>query len=346
MIRIEDIAKKLDISKGTVSKALNGAPDVSETLRKTVLETAVELGYTRSMHKKGAKQLCIFVKNMTYTNPSDFGYDIIIGFRKMAEPAGYIVAVEELEDRIQNNIPYDEYMLKRNYVGALFLGLSLSDPWLHQFRTSQTPAVLFDNYVKVNPNTTYVGIDNNEGMNLAISYLKDQGHRTIGYLSGALGAYVNQVRYSAFFHSLRKYGLPDDPGLGGNAYLFSDCLQKHLPRLLEKGVTAIVCSHDLLAHTVMIHCQELGLRVPEDISIIGFDDLPFCAYTMPPMTTVQQNRTGIGKSAFYALDSLMGNIPISTLLLHAKLMVRQSSGPAPERLPKDSLGGSFLQAVE
>ena len=67
--------------------------------------------------------------------------------------------------------------------------------------------------------------------------------------------------------------------------------------------------------------------MPEDISIIGFDDLPLCAYTMPPMSTIRQDRTQLGKSAFYALSSLLADIPISTLLLHAQLVVRQSSGP-------------------
>lgn len=108
------------------------------------------------------------------------------------------------------------------------------------------------------------------------------------------------------------------------------CLQKHLPALLRQKVTAIICSHDLLAHTVMIHCQELGLRVPEDLSIVGFDDLPLCAYTVPPMTTIRQDRTQLGKSAFYALSSLLAEVPISTLLLHPRLMVRHSTGPAPE----------------
>ena len=111
MARIEDIANKLNISKGTVSKALNGASDVSETLRKAVLETAVELGYSRSMRKRGAKQLCLFIENMTCEEPSDFGYDIVTGFRKVAEPAGFVVCVIPLNDQIQKSISYDEYML-------------------------------------------------------------------------------------------------------------------------------------------------------------------------------------------------------------------------------------------
>lgn len=331
MATIQDIAEKLGISKGTVSKALNGASDVSETLRNSIIETAVEMGYSRSLHKKGAKKLGIFIQNMSCNDPSDFGYDIVVGFRKVAEPSGYLVEVIDLNEKIQKQTRYDEYMLQHNYEGAFFLGLSLSDTWLHQLKTAHTPAVLLDNYIKANPHICYVGIDNAEGMDLAVAHLRSLGHTKIGYLSGALGAYVNQTRYSAFFRALRKNNLPDDRHLAGSDYYFSECLHTHLPALLKQDVTAIICSHDLLAHTVMLHCQELGLRIPQDLSIIGFDDLPLCAYTTPPMTTIRQDRTQLGKSGFHALASLLAEVPISTLLLHAQLILRQSDAPPTKR---------------
>ena len=337
MVTIEDIAKHVGVSKSTVSKALSGATDISEAMRESILGVAVELGYSRAAHKRNAKTFCVFVEHMAYEQPGDFGFDIILGFRKMAEPAGFVVVVEELSERTQKEVPYDQYMLQKNYAGALCLGFTLTDPWLYQMRTSRTPAVLLDNYVKANRSTAYIGVDNQEGMNLAVSHLKDLGHRRIGYLSGALGSYINQARYSAFFQALRQCGLPSDAKLGGNAYTFSECLQTHFPRILKQGATAIMCSHDLMAHTLMIHCLEIGIRVPEDISIIGFDDLPLAAHTIPPLTTVQQIRPEIGRSAFYAMTSLMGGIPISTLLLHARLIARQSTGPAPGRLPVELL---------
>ena len=117
------------------------------------------------------------------------------------------------------------------------------------------------------------------------------------------------------------------------AYDITLCLQKHLPALLRQNVTAILCSHDLLAHTVMLHCLELGLRIPQDLSIIGFDDLPLCDYTAPPLTTIRQDRTQLGKSGFYALSSLLNSVPISTLLLHARLVLRQSCGQASPQNP-------------
>ena len=126
MVTMDDIAKKVGVSKGTVSKALNGAPDVSDALRKTILETAVALGYTRA--RRGAvRSLCILIENMSYSKPEDFGTDIVTGFRQMAEPSGYGVRVVELTKELQQSVPYDTFMLREGYLGALVLGMSLND---------------------------------------------------------------------------------------------------------------------------------------------------------------------------------------------------------------------------
>ena len=329
MATMDDIAKRLGITKGTVSKALSGAADVSETMRKSVVETAVELGYSRISRSASGKQLAVFVSNMAYEKPDDFGWDIITGFRKMAEPADYQVDVVPFTAEMQKAARYDEYMLMNHYLGAVFLGLTLTDPWMQDFRTSSTPAVLYDNHIQGNPSVTHLGIDNDEGMEMAVARLVELGHRKIGYLSSALGAYVYQTRYASFFHALRQHRLDAHQYMAGYSYRISECLEKHLPRLLDRGCTAIICSHDLLAHTLLIHCAELGLRVPADLSVVGIDDIPLCRYTSPPLSTIRQNRTELGKCAFYALSSQINQVPISTLLLHAELIERESMGPAP-----------------
>ncbi|MDE7218039.1 MAG: LacI family transcriptional regulator [Oscillospiraceae bacterium] len=331
MATMDDIARRLGISRGTVSKALSGAADVSETMRKSVVETAVELGYSRISRTGESRRVCVFVENMAYEKPEDFGWEIITGFRKLAEPGGYQVDIVPLTEELQRSIPYDEYMLRSGYQGSLFLGLSLLDPWMADFRTCAAPTVLYDNQVRSNPAVTQVGIDNIEGMDLAVARLKELGHRKVGYLSTALGSYIYQARYAAFFHALRQNKLPAQRELAGYAFRLTECLEKHLPRLLDRGCTAIICSHDLLAHMLLIHCLELGISVPGQLSVIGFDDLPLCQYTIPPLSTVRQNRTELGKSAFYALSSLIERTPISTLLLHAELVERRSAGPGPDR---------------
>lgn len=331
MATLEDIAKVLGISKSTVSKALSGAGDVSDTMRRSVLETAVELGYNRLRRSDEAPKLAVFITNMNYLKPEDFGYDIIVGFRKMAEPDGFRVDIIPLTYELENSIRYDEYIMQGNYRGALFLGLSLDHPWLEEFKTCRTPTVLYDNRVSGNPKVTYVGADNREGMNLAVTHLKALGHNKIGYLSSALGAYIYVQRHIAFFDALRENELSAEPELAQCSYFREESIETHLPKLLDMGCTAIVCSHDTLAATAVNKCHDLGLQVPGDVSIIGFDDLPLCRHTVPPLTTIRQNRTELGKSAYCALSSQMEEVPLSTFLLHTELICRDTCGAPTER---------------
>ena len=331
MATLQDIADKLGISKGTVSKAINNAPDVSETLRKTILDTAVEMRYSKLRRQKSdAKKFCIIIENIEYEEPHQFGYDFIIGFRQMSEPAGFPVDVVPMTKQQQKKTSFDVFMLQNDYAGAFVLGFSLSDPWMKDFKTSHTPVVLYDNYIPGNPFTASIGIDNSEGMAMAVSHLKELGHKRIGYLSSTLGSHIMLVRHKAFFHAMKQAGLKADPSDCGTSYYVTQCIEKHLPRFLNMGMTAIICSHDLIANAAMVQCQQLGYRIPKDISIIGFDDLPLCAYTSPPLTTIRQERTELGKCGYHALNSIMNQISIGTILLHAQLIERNSTGPAPK----------------
>lgn len=328
MTTIQDIADKLGISKGTVSKALNSAPDISETLQKQVLETAVELGYTKlRRYKKTQKRLCILVQkdNIEYEEPHHFAYDIVMGFRQMAEPAGYEVEVVPVDVHAQRRSSYDVFMLQNDYAGSFLLGFSLGEPWMHDLRTSRTPTVLYDNQIIGNASTAYVGIDNNEGMDLAVAHLKKLGHQKIGYLSSALGSHIMLVRHRAFFQAMHNHGLKADSSSAGCSYYLTECMEKHLPRLLDMGMTAIICCQDTFANAAITQCQQLGYHVPRDISIIGFDDIPICPYTSPPLTTVRQDRSELGKSGYYALNSLLNGVSIGIMLLHAELIVRKST---------------------
>ena len=119
MATLDDIAKALGISKSTVSKALNGAKDVSKAMRQTVLEKAVEMGYSRAARSAEMPRLAVFVINMEYTKPEDFGYELVMGFRQAAEPSGYQVELIPLTQQLQLDIHYDTYMIQNNYSGAL-----------------------------------------------------------------------------------------------------------------------------------------------------------------------------------------------------------------------------------
>lgn len=330
MATINDIAEKLGISKSTVSKGLNNARDVSEEMRKKILETAVELGYVNRRQQKERKALCILVENMDFQTPNQFGHDIILGFKQMAEPEGWTVDIIPIDMEFQRGIPYGVFMMEHGYQASFILGLTLLDPWIHELRTSRVPTVLYDNYVKKNPCIASVGCDSQEGFELAVKHLTSLGHKKIGLISGPLESYILKARYNAYLNAMDKFNLEIDENYIGLGYYVNDSTRKYIPKLLNEGVTAILFSHDVRAISAITECKDRGIRIPEDVSIVGFDDLPMTAYTLPSLTTIRQNRIGIGKCGYYALSCLLNQVSIGSILLRATLIVRNSTGPAPQ----------------
>ena len=329
MVTINDIAAKLGISKGTVSKALNNATDVSDEMRKKILYTAVELGYVNKRQQKKQKKLCILIENMDYDTPNQFGHDIILGFKQMAEPEGWSVDIVPVTISFQKLTPYSVFMMQQGYQASFILGFSLLDPWMQEFRISKIPAVLYDNYIRDNPYIASVGCDNQEGFELAVKHLMKLGHKKIGLISGPLDSYILKARYNAYLNALYKYGLEVDEDCIGLEYYVAESTRKYIPKLLAHGVTAVLFSHDVRAIAAITECDDRGIRIPEDLSIVGFDDLPMTSYTTPPLTTLRQDRIALGKCGFYALTCLLNQVAIGSILLRTSLVVRGSTGPAP-----------------
>ncbi len=136
MITIKDIANRLGIAPSTVSKGLNDANDISPELKKLVLDTAIEMGYvTKRMKKETRKRLCVFVANMQYEKPGDFGFDIILGFKQAAVRDNWEITVTPITPLLQLRDPYDRYMVQNGYHGGFLVGFALKDPWMAQLET-------------------------------------------------------------------------------------------------------------------------------------------------------------------------------------------------------------------
>lgn len=331
MATINDIAAKLGISKSTVSKGLNNATDISEDMRRKILETAVEIGYINKRARNRERKICILIENMDYETPHQFGHDIVLGFKQMAEPEGWIVDVVPITFEMQRMIPYGVFMIEHGYQAAYILGLSLLDPWMQEFRTCHVPTVLYDNYIKSNPCIASVGCDSQEGFDLAVKHLIKLGHKKIGLISGPLESYILKARYHAYLNSMEKYGLEINDNHIGLGYFVAESTRTYIPKLMEHGCTAILFSHDIRAIAAITECDDRDIEIPGDLSIIGFDDLPMTAYTTPALTTIRQDRIALGKCGYYAMNCLLNKIPIGSILLRAPLIVRASTGPAPSQ---------------
>lgn len=321
MVKISDIAEKVGVSKGTVSKALNGATDISETLRNKIIIEAQKMGYL----KDDVKKLCILIQNTNYKQKDDFAYDMINGFKQLAKKEKYNVVIVKSTLELQNRISFNMFMKENEFIGCFVIGFSYNDIWLNQFKESKYPCVLYDNKSDGSKTTSQVGVDSNEAMELIIEHLHKFGHKNIAYLGGELGSYYSKSRFEAFKRALNNYDIEFNSLLYGEHFYVSECVSTYLPVMLENNATAIVCGHDLLANATMIQCQEMGYSIPNDISVVGFDNLPFAALTDPPLTTICQNRLQIGKSAYYAMESLLNDIYINSILIHANLIIRQST---------------------
>lgn len=330
MATINDIAAKLGISKSTVSKGLNNATDISDEMRRRILETAVEVGYINKRAQKHEKKLCIFVANMEYDTPNQFAHDIILGFKQKAEPEGWAIDIVDVNEDMQRKTPYDVYMMEHRYSASFVLGFSLVDPWMKEFRTTSIPTVLYDNYIKSNPNVASIGCDSQEGFDLAVRHLLKLGHKKIGLISGPPESYIMQARYNAYLNAIEKHGLEINDNYIGIGYFVAESTRKHIPKLIANGVTAILFSHDARAISAITECKDRGIRIPQDLSIIGFDDLPMTEYTVPSLTTIRQDRISLGKCGYYAITCLINKVPIGSINLRATLVERHSTGPAPE----------------
>lgn len=328
MVTIKDIANRLGISVSTVSKGLSGASDISDDLRQMVLDTAVELGYTPKKSKKDEnKKLCIFIENIEYETPNQFGYEIVLGFKQSAFRENWSVTIVPVTPAFQLSEKYDTYMLKHGFSGGFLVGFALNDEWMRQLNYTSIPTVLFDNHIKKNPHVCYVGTDNYEGIEVAIDHLYQLGHKKIAFLNGSLYSMVTDQRHQAFLEHMQSHELPIDEKLIAHGYYVADTAKYHVSSFLEHGATAIMCGSDLIASGVITECHLHGLSVPDDISVVGFDDLPIASFLDPPLTTVRQDRIELGKCGFASLNSLIHHVSVSKMLLRPQLLTRSSTAP-------------------
>lgn len=293
-----------------------------------MLDTAVEMGYSLKKIKRTATtKVCIFVdsQNMDYENEDQFGYELVNGFKKAAISRSWEVVIEPSQLNFRSLEKYDSYMLKNGYAGAFLLGFTLHDDWVRQLEKTTVPTVLLDNFIADNEKVGYVGTDSREGISQAVKHLVQLGHKRIAFLNGTKNSMVSEERNLAFRQSMEENGLEVDEKLVAYGYFVPDCAKTYVTGFVENGATAIMCASDLIASGVLNELNRLGKRVPEDIAVTGFDDLPIAAQLKPSLTTIRQDRSNLGKSAALMLDGLIRNVSMSKLLLRAKLVVREST---------------------
>lgn len=333
-IKVKDIADRLGISQSTVSKALHNASDISPFRKREIQNAAVEMGYVvRSTQKTRNRKLAVLLNGVAYEKKTDIGYDLSMGFRQAALRDLWGVDVLTIDPEDEDKEKYDGFLLSRGYQGAFLVGFSSKDTWYKELSTTEAPAVLLDDYIP-NSHVCEVSTDTGEAVSYVIDHLTNLGHRKITFWNGPIDQHISQVRESAFLSALLSHGLSQ-----GDCPVVHAVMDEADPRyvdqlmtsIINSGTTAILCRNDLTAIHLMDAFMERGIRVPEDLSIVGFDDIAEASEAEPPLTTVRQNRNLLGQAAFFALVSLVAGIQLNRSTIRSSLIVRKSTGPAPRK---------------
>lgn len=307
---IQDVAKAAGVSVGTVSRALNHYPDVSDKTRAKVLQAVRELGYSpnlmaKNLSSKHIQNIALILSGFLEERMFN-GFESILmrGAYEYAEEHGLEVSLHVINGKIQLEKSYEQLCYEHNLAGAILLGLKTTDPYCETLGASRYPCVTIDLEVP-GDNVTNVTIDHIAAFEELTQYLIDCGHRKIVLVNGRKNAMVSLERLAGAYDAMERNGLTltNDDIIYTN-FLREEALEGVLQYFSTHGpdsVTAFLCMSDMLAIGAMQAVRQRGGRVPQDYSIVGYDGLEITEYTDPPMTTVDQNIFQKGYEAAHIL---------------------------------------------
>lgn len=334
MVTIYDLAKKTGFSSTTVSKALNNYSDVSQATKAKIIQTAAEMGYLPNSHAQFLSTKKSWTIGVMFSEANEVGLmhpffnGVIENFRKLAEQNGYdlMFASRNLRNR---NISYLEHFVHRAVDGIVIICSDQFDAQVQELISSTIPVVVVD---MNNQHCSVVVSNNSKGGELAVEHLHSLGHRKIAHIHGDQTIDVGIERIKGFQMAMEKLSLPVLPGYLVNGGFFSvEEGKKAMEELLalDDIPTAVFVAGDHMAIGAIEAIKEKGLRVPEDVSVIGFDDIEMAQYITPKLTTIRQNTEAIGKKAAELLIEQISQKKKSFLteVIPVELIVRASCAP-------------------
>jgi LacI family transcriptional regulator len=328
---IKDIARSLGVSISTVSRAMRDFPDVNPDTKQAVLDMAKELDYqpnqvalslvTRQTHSIG-----VIVPNLDY-----FFATAVRGIDEIALEAGYTVLTCQSNESYGREITNTQRLLN-SQVDGLIVSLSSATSNVDHMRRLMTrgvPLVLFDR-VATDLDATKVVLDNEDGARQAVNHLFEQGCRRIAYIAGPPSFSISNQRKDGYLAALRQHGLPVNEDLVIHCEFDRAHAYRATEQLLDSGQQpdAIFTVSDRLAIGALLALRQRGLRVPEDIALVGFNDEPLASLLTPTLSSVGQPAFEMGKvAAQLFLEQLNSEsvLPPRTITLKPTLMVRESS---------------------
>jgi LacI family transcriptional regulator len=287
-ITIADIAAEAGVSVPTVSKVMNGRSDVAAETRQRVEEIIRRHGYQRRSDERNRRSNLLEL--MFHELESAWALEIIRGVEKVASDNGMAVVLSESQGRLRPGQGWLENVLARRPVGVVAVFSDLSTDQLAKLRARDIPVVVVDPVGEPTAETHSIGATNWQGGLTATRHLIELGHRRIAMIGGPQNVLCSRARVDGYRAALETAGLTVDPELVRHGDFHVEAGYKQLLPLLalENRPTAVFAGSDLQAVGVYEAARAAGLRIPEDLSVVGFDDLPVARWVGPPLTTVRQ----------------------------------------------------------
>ncbi|MCB2156844.1 LacI family transcriptional regulator [bacterium] len=332
---IYDIAKMAGVSIGTVSRVMNGKDRVHPDTRARILALAEKYNFRPSAAARGlalnkTKTLMMLVSDVANVYFAELAKEI----SKASRQEGYKIYLGDSDETVEIEAGYLRALQDRSVDGLLIAPLSTDAnvPLYGDLARRHFPMVFIDTHIE-GVAATCVKVDNERGADLAVEYLQSKGRDRIGFVSGDIDFQTNKLRFQGFTKSLRARGLAvrDEYFVLNQQFLATEGFSgvDHLLSLREPP-NAIFASSDLTAMACVRAVLEHGLRVPDDIAVVGFDNLSISAHMEIPLTTVAQPKDRIGGTAVKELLEMINNSDHQSseakqILIEPSLVVRESA---------------------
>jgi len=337
-----DVARLAGVSRTTVSFVLNDVPGVkiSEETRQRVLEAARQLDYyptaaARSLASGKTRRIGLVLgEGQKRLSADAFLPTFLQGVTASVHRRGYLLVLQMAED-----VPtYDAYarLIREQQVDGLILsGPRSDDPLVPQLAEEGFPLIL---HGRLNGCAApWVDVDNQAGAHLATSHLLGLGHRRIGFISNAPLPYSGaQERFAGYKQALAEHHIPLDPDLIRMAAFLPETGRAAMEELLSlpEPPTAVFAASDVVALGAISAIHAAGLKIPDDLAIVGFDDIFLAGHARPPLTTIRVPAYGLGWTAAEVLIALIeGDEEVSSVTLETELIIRESCGARQGREP-------------
>jgi DNA-binding LacI/PurR family transcriptional regulator len=334
-MNIREVARRARVSTATVSRTLNGDQRVNSRTAAKVWRVIKEMKYYPNVHARTlgtGKSRTVGLLISDVTNP--FFPDLVKGFEDAALLHGYGIMLGNTEFDAKRMALCAKHFIESRVEGIAIMTSEVNGELVGELVDRKLPLVFLD-WGELRGRSSNIRVDYNEGISQAVHHLVALGHTRIGFISGPLNLISAQSRRKAFIESLTIAGISPDESLIVETHHKVEGGQIAMTKLLarQNHPTAVMCFNDLSAIGALQAIHRAGLRVPGDISLMGFDDIQLAEFVQPALTTVRLSRVDISRMAFDALMRMIQNEDITgqELVVGTKIVVRESTARAPAR---------------